>query len=241
MQSTIEDLNISGFLENSFVDWDGYITSVIFLPGCNFKCPFCHNPELINCDKSNSNKINPSFVLDFLSGKKEWIDGLTVTGGEPTLHIDRLIPFLRRVKEIGIEIKIDTNGTNPTAIQKLIDLSLVGYFAMDVKAKLDDSSYGESSGVAGFCDRIKESIKIIIDSGVNHEFRTTVVPSLVSDSDIYDIAKSVSGCKLYVLQKFHPENVLDESFKKIEPLEDSDMRELEKVASEFVPVKLRLR
>lgn len=242
MPSTVEELEISGFLETSFVDWDGLITSVIYLPGCNLRCPFCHNHELIFSNKSpKSMKINPQAVLDHLADKTKWIDGLTVTGGEPTMHMVELVPFLEKVKKIGIKVKLDTNGLNPSAIQKLIDLKLVDYVAMDVKARLSDDMYQGAVGVNLSVDKIRESIRLIIDSGVDHEFRTTVVPTLVSASDVSLIAKDLIGCRLYVLQKFHNENAWKEPFKTMNSYDDDEMTVMGDSASKSVPVKLRLR
>ena len=242
MPSTVEELEISGFLETSFVDWDGLISSVIYLPGCNLRCPFCHNHELIFSDKSPKDmKIKPQLVLNHLKDKKEWIDGLTVTGGEPTFHMGMLVPFLEHVKNIGLKVKLDTNGSNPAAIRKLIDMELVDYVAMDVKAQLSDDKYHAAVGVNLSVDKIKESIKLIIGSGVDHEFRTTVVPTLVSASDIPLIAKDLIGCKLYVLQKFHNENAWKEPFNTMISYDDDEMKAMGDSASKSVPVKLRLR
>ena len=236
-------LDIFGFIENSFVDWDGMITSIIFLPRCNFRCPFCHNKELVSDWKSlDDRRVDSRDVIDVLRKNKEWIDGLTVTGGEPTLHVDALIPFLETVRKTGIKIKIDTNGANPSALKKLVEMKLVDYIAMDVKARLDEDAYAKACGVDGFLSNVKESIKFIMSCGIDYEFRTTVVPDLVTASDISDIAKSLSGCKIYVLQKFHPENSLDESFKDIKPYSDNEMENMRNLAMIYVPVvKLRLR
>lgn len=242
MLSTVKELEISGFLETSFIDWDELITSVIYLPGCNLRCPFCHNHELIFSNKSPIDmKIHPQAVLDHLVNKTNWIDGLTVTGGEPTLHMVELVPFLKKVKKLGIKVKLDTNGSNPAAIQKLIDLKLVDYIAMDVKARLSDEKYHAAIGVNLPIDKIKESIKLIIDSGADHEFRTTVVPTLVSASDVVSIAKDLFGCKLYALQKFHQENAWKEPFKTMDSYTDDEMKAMGAEISELVPVKLRLR
>ncbi len=242
MPSTVNELEISGFLETSFIDWDGLITSVIYLPGCNLRCPFCHNHELIFSDKSPKKmKIDSQLVLNHLSEKKDWVDGLTVTGGEPTFHMGALVPFLEEVKKIGLKVKLDTNGSNPFVIQKLIDLKLVDYVAMDIKSRLSDEKYHAAVGVNLSVDKIKESIKIIIDSGVDHEFRTTVVPTLVSSSDVVSIAKDLIGCKLYVLQKFHNENAWKEPFTTMASYDDEGMKVMGGSISDVVPVKLRLR
>ncbi len=243
MQSKTEaGLKILGFIENSFIDWDGMITSIIFLPGCNFRCPFCHNHELVSgWEKLEDKKVEPSHVLEMLSDNTQWIDGLTVTGGEPILQMGALVPFLKEVKKTGVKVKLDTNGSDPSSVKKLIDMKLVDYIAMDVKTKLEDSAYRKAAGVDVDLVKIKESIKLIISSGIDHEFRTTVVPGLVSGSDVLDIAKYLKGCMLYALHKFHPENAWSESCKKTKPYSDDEMKDMEKSASKYVSVKLRLR
>ncbi|MEA2004220.1 MAG: anaerobic ribonucleoside-triphosphate reductase activating protein [archaeon] len=243
MQSKTEaGLKILGFIENSFIDWDGMITSIIFLPGCNFRCPFCHNHELVSgWEKLEDKKVDPSHVLEMLSDNAQWIDGLTVTGGEPLLQMGALVPFLKKVKKTGVKVKLDTNGSDPSSLRKLIDMKLVDYIAMDVKAKLEDSAYSKAAGVDVNLVRIKESIKLIISSGVDYEFRTTVVPGLVSGSDVLDIAKELKGCMLYALHKFHSENAWSEFCRKTKPYSDDEMKAMEKSASKYVPVKLRLR
>ncbi|MCK4927301.1 MAG: anaerobic ribonucleoside-triphosphate reductase activating protein [Candidatus Aenigmarchaeota archaeon] len=243
MQSKTEtDLKIFGFIENSFVDWDGMITSVIFLPGCNFRCPFCHNHELISgWEKLKDREVDSSHVLRILSDNTKWIDGLTVTGGEPTLQIGALVPFLKKVKKIGLKVKLDTNGINPSALRTLVDMKLVDHIAMDVKARIEAAAYSKASGVDIDIGKIKESIKFIMSSGIDHEFRTTVVPGLVSESDVADIAKDLKGCMLYALQKYHKEHAWKDLYRKTEPYSDDEMRGMEKSASEYVAVKLRLR
>lgn len=243
MQSKTEaNLKIFGFIENSFVDWDGMITSVIFLPGCNFRCPFCHNYELISgWEKLKDREVDLSHVLRILSDNTKWIDGLTVTGGEPTLQIGALVPFLEKVKKMGLKVKLDTNGTCPSSIRTLLDMKLVDYIAMDVKARLEAGAYSKASGVDVDFGKIKESIKLIKSCGIDHEFRTTVVPGLVSESDVVDIAKDLKGCRLYALQKYHKENAWKKLYRKTEPYSDDEMRGMEKSASEHVAVKLRLR
>ncbi len=243
MQSKTEtDLKIFGFIENSFVDWDGMITSVIFLPGCNFRCPFCHNHELISgWEKLKDREVDPSYVLKVLSDNTQWIDGITVTGGEPTLQIGALIPFLEKVKKMGLKVKLDTNGINPSALRTLVDMKLVDHIAMDVKARIEAAAYSKASGVDIDIGKIKESIKFIMSCGIDHEFRTTVVPGLVSESDVADIAKDLKGCMLYALQKYHKEHAWKELYKNTEPYSDDEMKSMEKSASEHVAVKLRLR
>ncbi len=225
--SGYDGLEIYGFIENSFVDWDGMIASIIFLPRCNMRCPFCHNSELVlSPEKYEDKRIEPDKIISFLSSNKEWIDGLTVTGGEPTLHLDRLLPFLKRVKDIGIKIKIDTNGIMPSAIRILAEEGVVDYIAMDVKSAIEPEMYSKACGIRADTVKIKESIDYIISSGIDHEFRTTVVPGISGKMEVMSIAKDIKGCKRYVLQKFRPDKTLSEDCMKIRPYTDEQMEDM---------------
>ncbi len=205
-------LQFAGFLENSFVDWDGRLSSVLFLPGCNFRCGFCHNPELVNPPKDLELKDEAS-VLEKIDALSDWIDGVVITGGEPTIH-SGLPAFISRLKE-KYPVKLDTNGTNPGMLRDLIDKGLLDYIAMDVKSSL--GSYSKVAGVEVDISKVKESIMLLKSSKIEYEFRTTLVPGLHDDSELREIAKLISGCRRYVLQGFGPDNCLDPSFSSITP------------------------
>ena len=195
-------MDIKGFIDVSFVDWDGKLTSVIFLPNCNFRCPFCHNVNLVlNPEKLETIPI--SYLEDQLEQQKDWIDGICITGGEPTLHKD-LPDLCFLLKKKGFQIKLDTNGTNPSMLMELIGRNLIDYVAMDIKAPLTDKKYSKATGVntKKTLKNVKESIKLLIESNMDYEFRTTVVPTLHDKEDIKQICHSLKGCKKYILQKF---------------------------------------
>ena len=195
-------MDIKGFIDVSFVDWDTKIASVIFLPNCNFRCPFCHNVNLVlNSEKLETIPI--SYLEDQLEQQKEWIDGICITGGEPTLHKD-LPELCSLLKKKGFLIKLDTNGTNPSMLWALITRKLVDYVAMDIKAPLTDKKYSKATCIntEKTLKNIKESIKLLMKSNIDYEFRTTVVPTLHDEEDIKQICNRLKGCKKYVLQKF---------------------------------------
>lgn len=193
-------MNILGFEKFSLVDYDDKITSTIFLSGCNYRCPFCHNSSLV-LQKSNDNKyIKEDEILNFLKSKKGFIDALTITGGEPTLQKD-LVSFIKKVKQENFLVKLDTNGTNFEMLKELIELNLVDYVAMDVKNSF--LNYASTSGVDNFhLENIKKSISLLKENKVEYEFRTTLVHEFHNDTAIKDIGKILQGAKRYRLQKF---------------------------------------
>ena len=195
-------MDVKGFIDVSFVDWDGKSSAVIFLPGCNFRCPFCHNVNLVlNPEKLET--IPFEYLETQLKKQKEWIDGVCITGGEPTLHGD-LAELCSKLKKMQFLVKLDTNGTNPVVLKELVDMKLVDYVAMDVKAPLTVNKYSKATGVnvESLLENVKKSIKLLEESTVAYEFRTTVVPTLHNVEDIKQICKSLMGCSKYVLQKF---------------------------------------
>ena len=189
------------FKKTSLIEYPGKISSIVWTAGCTFNCPFCYNADLINIQDKGS--IQEQEILDHLSKNKHLIDALSLTGGEPTVHHD-LPQFLEKVKKLGLLIQIETNGTNPVMLKQLIDKKLADYIAMDVKASLKWEKYSKIGGIKDkkLFENVKKSIKLIIDSKINHEFRTTVIPKLHTKQDILDIAKSLKGAKAFYLQQF---------------------------------------
>ncbi len=209
---------ISGFQKFSLIDYSGKICAVIFTQGCNFRCPYCHNPELVNSEFFPE-PVPEEEIFSFLKKRKGKLDGLVVTGGEPTLQKD-MIEFLKKVKEMGYSTKLDSNGSNPDVLEELIDSGLVDYFAMDVKAPLE--KYREVTNSDVDSDKIGDSIDLIKNSGLNYEFRTTVVRPQLSSKDIIGIGKLIKGAKLYILQKFVPSKTLNPEFIDKEPYSDEE-------------------
>ncbi len=192
-------MKIVKYIKNSFIDYPGHIASVIFTHGCNWSCWYCHNAGLLheNIDLTNE-------VLDYLNTRKGWIDGVVVCGGEPTIHSD-LPQIIRKIKEMGFDVKLDTNGTNPEMIQRLIEDGMVDYIAMDIKAPIEKLSQITLS--KNNLEKIAQSIELIKNSGVEYEFRTTVTPDL-NESDIETMAQSIAGAKRYFLQQYNRPNFL---------------------------------
>jgi pyruvate formate lyase activating enzyme len=228
----MSEFDIRGFLETSFLDWDGKITSVIFVPGCNFRCPFCHNNLLIN-NPDSLKKISVEEIESFIKERQDFIDGVVITGGEPTLY--QWLPDLcKRFKDLGLLVKLDTNGTNPKMLSELIKSKLVDYVAMDYKGPLDER-YDQSSGVKTDLGKIKESLDLIIGSGIDHEFRITVVPTLHHKETIVDMVKSIAGAKKIVLQQFVNKETLDKRFESVKPYEADELQSFAEAGRVYAP------
>lgn len=193
-------MKFAGFIKNSFVDYPNEIAAVAFVLGCNFNCWYCHNKDLIDKDSKKVKLIDENEILDFLKNRNGFLDGLVITGGEPTIYND-LKDFIIKVKGLGLKVKLDTNGTNPKLLEELIKEKLIDFVAMDIKTSIE--KYEGIAGVKFETDDIKKSIEILINSNINYEFRTTFAPDVFIE-DIEKIAKMISGAKSYAIQRFNP-------------------------------------
>ncbi|MBC7320580.1 anaerobic ribonucleoside-triphosphate reductase activating protein [bacterium] len=198
---------IGGLQRFSLIDYPGKVSAVIFTMGCNFRCPYCHNPELV--EFNGIRLIEEGYILSFLKERKGKLDGVVLTGGEPTLQSD-IVSFLKEIKKLGFLIKLDTNGSYPEIIEELLKEGLLDYIAMDIKANLEKYSGVTRSNVD--TKNIERSIGIIMKSGIDYEFRTTVVRSQLSRDDILEIGELIKSAKAYVLQEFKPSKTLDPNF-----------------------------
>lgn len=217
-------MNIGGFQKFSMIDYPGKLTAIIFTSACNFRCGYCHNPELVLPEKFNPS-LDENEILKFLKTRIGKLDAVSITGGEPTLQKD-LLEFIKKVKDLGFLVKLDTNGTNPDMLKKLLDKKLLDFIAMDIKAPLD--KYSDIVKVSVDLDKIKESIKLIMNSDLEYEFRTTIVRSQLSRADILEMANTIKGAKSYVLQKFISSKANDESFLQKSTYSDQEFLEIKK-------------
>lgn len=217
---------IKGFLETSFIDWPGKICSVLFLSHCNFRCPYCHNhPLVFHPEQYPSIPIED--ILSYLRSYRDWIDGVCLTGGEPTLHVD--LPLLiQEMRGEGFLIKLDTNGSNPQILENLIKMRQIDFVSMDVKAPLDAFSYRRSAGLPINLNLILRSIELLKRGEVDYEFRMTVVPELHQKEDIERLGDQLRVGPRLVLQNFNPENPLDPSLKETLPYPPQALREMER-------------
>jgi pyruvate formate lyase activating enzyme len=230
------NITIKQMIETSLIDWEGKIVSTLYLPLCNFRCPFCYNCELI-LRPDNIKNIPQKEIDSYLLERKDFIDGICMSGGEPTLYPD-LPEYFKGIKDKGFLIKLDTNGTNPKLLKNLLDFDLVDYIALDIKSSLDFDNYSKAAGIKDriMIEKVKDSIELIINSEIDYEFRTTVVPLLHSDETIMEIARYIAGAKKYVLQNFSPlEKTLDPSFQKIKPYSTEKLQKLSEKAKKHVP------
>ena len=244
------DYHIKGFLETSFSDWPGKVVSVLFLPSCNLRCPYCHNHELVLQPEKY-----PDFpwevILEGLQKRKGWIDGICLTGGEPTLHpwLSSLIRELRSAKGLTpdgspLGIKLDTNGTHPEVLRELIGESLLDYVAMDLKGPLQADRYAAVTGVPlkeELMDRIRASIQILLEENVDHEFRTTLLPMLIEEEEVYALARRIRWARRYTLQNFNPRETLQESLKKTPPWDSSLLHKMQKRVNEIIQGQVKVK
>ncbi len=204
---------IGGLQRISLIDYPGKICAVVFTQGCNFRCPYCHNPELVDPGQYGP-MIPEEEIFTFLEKRRGKLDAVNVTGGEPTLQAD-LERFLLNTREMGFLIKVDTNGSQPDVLEKLIRKGLVDYLAMDLKGPL--TTYRRIAYAKNSIPAIRKSIDLITTSGIEHEFRTTVVRSQLDPDDLLSMAKMLKNTDLYVLQTFIPSKTLDPSFLSERP------------------------
>lgn len=190
-------MDINGIQKLTLLDYPGHCACTVFLAGCNLRCPFCHNSSLVLC--SPEAVMTEEKFFSFLSTRKGLLDGVCVTGGEPMLRKD-VLPFLLKIKEAGFKVKLDTNGFFPSALKEVISAGAVDYVAMDIKNSL--SLYSLTCGKDVDTEKVKESINIIISSGVEHEFRTTCVKGYHTEESISSLAALIKGENKYFLQNF---------------------------------------
>lgn len=190
-------MRISGLQKLTLLDFPERVACTVFTFGCNFRCPFCHNAGLVVGKRPD--EVSEADFFAYLDKRKGVLDGVAITGGEPTLQKD-LIPFIRKIKEKGFAVKLDTNGARPDVVKTLLDENLVDYFAMDVKNRAE--KYASTAGVNVDLDAIRESISLLITRAPEYEFRTTVVKGFHDTGDFLAIGEMIKGAKKYFLQKF---------------------------------------
>lgn len=210
---------IGGIQKTSLLDYPDKISAIVFTQGCNFRCGYCHNPQLL---KSENGIYEADAFFGFLKKRQGKLDGVVVTGGEATLQPDLKL-FIQKIKELGFLVKLDTNGTNPQILKELIDEKLIDYVAMDIKAPL--AKYHVVINTKIDTSKIEESIKIIMNSNIDYEFRTTVLASQIKIEDFDSIGKLISGAKRYYLQKFVVQSeILDSSLKQEKNYTDEEFK-----------------
>jgi len=223
---------IGGLQKLTLIDYPGRVAATVFLCGCNFQCPWCYSKELVLPKEIQKQpKISEKEFFDFLKERKGLLEGLVLCGGEPCINKD-LPQFCQKIKKLGYLVKLDTNGSNPQMLKRLIGDNLLDYVAMDVK--LPKERYQEVLGID--VKNIEESIKILKNSKIDFEFRTTVVPTILDKDDVMKIAQWLSPAKRYYLQNFRPEKTIDQKFEKVKPYPKEYLREIQKSIAPFFEV-----
>ena len=213
---------IGGLQKVSLIDYPGHIAATVFTAGCNFSCPFCHNPGLVRVGFDKYQMfLTDEEVMEFLRSRQGMLDGVCVTGGEPVLQAD-LSEFLAKVKELGFLVKLDTNGSRPDILQNLIKQGLLDYIAMDIKGPLE--KYSKIAGMDIGLENIHKSTQIVRNFP-EYEFRTTVAPNLHEKGDFLSIARWLDGSKRYFLQQFRPDKTLDPAYSTVKPYPDEKLIE----------------
>lgn len=223
-------MKIGGLQKFSMIDYPDKIACIVFTQGCNFRCPYCHNPELVKPEMFGESLSEEEF-FDFLKERVGKLDAVSITGGEPTLQYD-LIEFIKKIRDLGFLIKLDTNGTNPDMLKEIIDQKLVNYLAMDIKAPF--SKYEEITKMPVNIEKIKQSVEMIKNSGIDYEFRTTLVKKLLSPEDIEQIGRDIAGAKQYFLQKFVSTKTVDEKVLNEETYSEEELENLKEQLKPFV-------
>ncbi len=222
-------MKIGGIQKTSLIDYPDRVCAVFFASGCNFRCPYCYNPEIVF---NKTKLIQEKYIKSFLKKRKNYLDAILLSGGEITIQPD-FVDFVKKIKSYGYLIGIETNGSNPDAIKELIDNKLIDFIAMDIKSDLE--TYEKAAGVKPDKEKIKKSVELIKNSNINYEFRTTIVPELFDEETAIKIGKWLKKSKRYVLQQFRNEKeMIDKSFKGKKPYSVDKLKKFKKILEPYI-------
>jgi pyruvate formate lyase activating enzyme len=208
-------MKIGGFVKQSLMDYPGKVAAVVFTQGCNFRCGYCHNPQLVLPELFlNNPEYIPLNIISYLKERRNWLDGVVVTGGEPTIHKD-LPEFLKEIKALGYLVKLDTNGSNPYMLERIVKDKLADYIAMDIKIPLEDGMYAKIIGISDvneITENILASVLVLKNAQIDGEFRTTSIPGIHNEGMIELIKKYIGNDKRYKINEFRDGKTIN-SFK----------------------------
>jgi pyruvate formate lyase activating enzyme len=230
-------MRIVGFTETSLLDWHGRIVAVIWIGACNFVCPFCHNHDIAN-DDPELPEVPWEDIARTLQRKRDWYDGVVLTGGEPLMHPE-VFELCQLLKDIGQRVKIDTNGSFPYVLKALVERQLVHAVAMDVKAPLG-SRYARAAGRAVDVAPLRRTIRLLLESGIEHEFRCTLVPGLIAPNDAAAIGEAIKGAQAVALQEYLPKRARVRDFGGGKSYTRSEVEEMAEVLRRSVK-EVRIR
>ncbi len=212
-------MKIGGYQKTTLIDYSGKVAATIFTVGCNFRCSFCHNPDLV---WGGDGEFEVEKILQDIENRKDLLDGICLTGGEPTMQAD-LPEFIAELKKLGMAVKLDTNGTNYAMLKKLIDEKLIDYTAMDIKAPW--VKYEQVTQMPVNIENVKKSATLLIAQGDKAEFRSTILPALHSAEDIVEMARQIKGAEKYYLQQFKPaEKLVNQKFTEERPFTQAEIK-----------------
>ncbi len=220
---------IAGLQNLSLVDFPGHLAAIVFVQGCNFRCGYCHNPNLVTFNKRFD--FPQEKVFDHILRRNKIIEGVVITGGDPAVHPD-LPEFIKCVKNTGLKVKLDTNGSNPEQLENLLRARLLDYIAIDIKTSF--SKYSLVTDQNDVVESVKKSIYITMLSTVPYEFRTTCVPGIVDEEDFRLVGETVKGAKKYCLQQFRSVNTCDKSFLEVKPYDMETLLRFREILGNFV-------
>ena len=216
----------AGLLKTTLLDYPGKVASTVFLPGCNFRCPYCHNRDLVL--NSDGTLLPIGEIIEYIKSRKNVLEGVCITGGEPLIQND-LPALISKIKDTGLKVKIDTNGSFPEKLRTLD----ADYIAMDIKTDPEKYSLVTGSFIdKNLSDKIRESIEWIKNSGIDHEFRTTLVPGIVDFEDMKKIASLAEGCRRFTLNRFRAINTLDKEWEKHISYEENEYQDFVSILKE---------
>ncbi|MBN2333144.1 MAG: anaerobic ribonucleoside-triphosphate reductase activating protein [Deltaproteobacteria bacterium] len=229
-------MQIKGFIESSCSDWPGQVVAVLFLPGCNFRCPYCHNQQLV-LSPGQCETFDQDQVFAQLAAMRCWLDGVCISGGEPTLHYG-LADLCGRIKQAGFRCKVDTNGSQPAVLASLLAANLLDFVAMDIKAPLLSDIYRRCAGVEEVdLAAIKQSMTLLRASGIDYQFRTTYHPFLLSDDALMDICRLIHPGEEFVLQQARTQGALDPGFSRQSEMTDEQFQQVNAAVRQMLEKK----
>lgn len=227
-------MKIAGIRKTSLIDYPGKISTVIFTQGCNFCCPYCHNGELIPAESEGKEYMDSSIFLDFLEERSQLLDGVVITGGEPTLQPD-LVEFISRIREKDYQVKLDTNGSCFPVIEELVESDLVDFLAVDIKGAPGNYDRYMTLDSEPVLASVRDTVKLVLEANIEYELRTTVVPGLHDREEIKNLANFISGAEQFVIQNFRPDTTFDSRFEDKTRFPDDVLEDFRQAAREVLP------
>lgn len=224
-------IQIGGLEKSSLLDYPNKVSAIIFTYGCNLRCPYCHNPELVIEAFDERREVTEKYLLSFLKARVGKLDAVVITGGEPLIY-DDLDKLIKEIKELGYLVKLDTNGFLPDRLEKIIKTNLLDYIAMDVK--FPKSQYIKISKGRNATSKIPKSIKLIMESGIDYEFRTTYVKGIHDMESVEGITKMIEGAKRYYIQNFRPGKTINPGLTQENSFSDKELKQIKKIAKKYV-------